>query len=246
MQPPVWLGHGWLPAKQLVVLFDGVVLTAMLSLAVCLIATVIGIVMALAVHYGARWLRWSVFSLIQLHRNTPLMVQLLIWYFAVPGLFGEEARIWLNTPHSLSLTGSLALSWPSYEVLAALLALSLYGSAFIAEEVRAGLSAIPRGQPEAARAMGLAPFQAFRFVILPQVLAMIRRPLVGQYTAVIKNTSLTMAIGVAELSYRSRQVESETLLTFQAFAVATLLYLVVILAGQWLGRQREPVWRGAR
>ena len=95
----------------------------------------------------------------------------------------------------------------------------------------------------AARALGMNGWQEFRWVVLPQAWALARRPLVGQYTAVVKNTSLAMAIGVAELSYTSRQVETETLLAFQAFAVATAAYLLLVLLTQALSQRGEPAWR---
>ncbi|GGY06429.1 amino acid ABC transporter permease [Paludibacterium paludis] len=246
MTPPAWLGQGWLPARQLAFLADGLALTATLSLLVCVAATFLGTALAAAAGSRVVLLRYPARAFVLLHRNTPLMVQLLLWYFGAPGLLPEKAMFWLNTPHTLETPGGVSLSWPSFEVLAAFLALTFYAASFIAKEVEAGLAAVASGQREAARALGLDAWQAFRWVVLPQALAVIRRPLIGQYTGVIKNTSLTMAIGVAELSYRSRQVESETLLAFQAFAVATMLYLALILAWQWLGRAREPQWRGGR
>ena len=88
--------------------------------------------------------------------------------------------------------------------------------------------------------------QTMRWIVLPQALAAARRPLVGQYTAVIKNTSLTMAIGVAELSYASRQVENQSLLAFQSFAVATLLYLALVVGAQYTAREQRLAWRAPR
>ncbi|WP_348945223.1 amino acid ABC transporter permease [Chitinibacter sp. FCG-7] len=130
------------------------------------------------------------------------------------------------------------VGWPSFEFLAAWLALSLYAMAFIAEDIRSGLNAVPRGQWEAARSHGMRPLQVLRWVILPQALRTAWPPLLGQYLNTIKNTSLTMAIGVMELSYRSRQIDAQTLLTFQSFAVASVLYVVVIIALQRVGRRR--------
>jgi len=86
------------------------------------------------------------------------------------------------------------------------------------------------GQHQAAAALGLTRFAAFRYVVLPQAVRIATPPLAGQYMNVIKNSSLTMAIGLAELSYSSRQVETETLKTFQSFGMATVLYIVAIAA----------------
>lgn len=246
MTPPTWLGQTWLDPRHLAVLLSGLMLTAWLSLLVCLMATLLGIVLAAMIEYGSPTVRNMARLFIGIHRNTPLMVQVLLWYFGVPNLFPEALRFWLNAPHALTLTANLALPWPSYEFLAGWISLSFYSASFVAGELASGIRAIPKGQREASRALGLNPWQDLRWVVLPQVIAHVRQPMIGQYTGAIKNTSLTMAIGVAELSYRSRQVESETLLTFQAFAVATALYLALILASQWLAHAGPPKWKAEK
>lgn len=246
MTPPNWLGQTWLDPRHLAVLFSGLMLTAWLSFLVCLMASALGTVLAAMIEYGATPIRNTARLFIAIHRNTPLMVQVLLWYFGVPNLLPEELRFWLNAPHAIALFGNLALSWPSYEILSAWISLSLYSASFVAGEIASGIRAIPRGQREASRALGMSAWQDLRWVVLPQVIAHVRQPMISQYTGAIKNTSLTMAIGVAELSYRSRQVESETLLTFQAFAVATALYLTLILASQWLTHAGPPRWKAER
>lgn len=110
--------------------------------------------------------------------------------------------------------------------------------AFIAEELRAGIQAVPAGQWEAGRALGLPGRDIWRQIVLPQAFRISLPPLLGQYMNAVKNSSLTMAIGLAELSYASRQVETETFKTFQAFGVATLLYIAIIAVieavGYWM------------
>ena len=105
---------------------------------------------------------------VSLHRNTPLMVQLLLWYFGVAGLLPEAAMLWLNSPRSLPLPGGLALPWPSFEFLAALVGLTLYSASFICGELQAGLRGVAAGQRQAARALGMNGWQEFRWVVLPQ------------------------------------------------------------------------------
>jgi polar amino acid transport system permease protein len=244
--PPVWLGYGWLPPQYLGWLLKGVALTAWLSLLVCVGATVLGVVLALIA--DSRWaaLRALARAFVAAHRNTPLLVQILLWYFGVGGLLPEAAMFWLNAPHRLEIAGGWGIAWPSYEFLAAFVALCLYSASFISEEVRAGMNTVGLGQREAARALGISSAKTMRWIVLPQALAAARRPLVGQYTAVIKNTSLTMAIGVAELSYASRQVENQSLLAFQSFAVATLLYLALVIGAQYTAREQRLAWRAPR
>jgi polar amino acid transport system permease protein len=244
--PPVWLGYGWLPAHYLAWLCKGVLLTAWLSLLVCAAATLLGLLLSLAEDSPWPPLCAVTRFFVALHRNTPLLVQILLWYFGVGGLLPETLMFWLNAPHRLAIGAGYALPWPSFEFLAALIALSLYSASFICEEIRAGLNTVGQGQRAAAVALGLSRWQTMRWIVLPQALLAARRPLVGQYTAVIKNTSLTMAIGVAELSYTSRQVESESLLAFQAFAVATVLYLLLVLGAQYSVREHKLAWRAPR
>lgn len=246
MTPPPWLGQTWLAPSYLAALWDGLLLTAGLSLLVCVAATGLGVLLTALRESPLPPLRAGAAAFVSLHRNTPLMVQVLLWYFGVPNLLPEATVLWLNAPHALALPLGATLAWPSYELLAAGISLSGYSASFIAGELAAGLRAVPAGQREAARAQGMGPWQTLRWIVLPQALVHVRQPLLGQYTGAIKNTSLTMAIGVAELSYRSRQVESETLLTFQAFAAATVLYLLLILLCQRLGRGRAPRWSAAR
>lgn len=232
MSPPAWLGSHWLTPHYLAWLAKGALITICLAAAVCVAATVAGIACAAFQGSRWRWLRVITNILLNLHRNTPLMVQLLLWYFGIAGLLPLSVMQWLNTPHTLLLLGEWQLTWPSFEVTVAFIALTLYSASFIAGELRAGIGAIPKGQHQAGLALGMSLRHVFFSIVLPQVLRIIRRPLVGQYTAVIKNTSLTMAIGVAELSYTSRQVETETLLAFQAFAIATVFYLAMVLIVQ--------------
>ncbi len=243
MNPPLWLGSHWLAPHYIEWLIKGALLTAWLSLLVCAAATLLGILFTAL--QRIRWfaVRWLIDFLLSLHRNTPLMVQLLLWYFGFSGQLPDTVMQWLNTPHLFSLPFGLQIAWPSLEFLIAFVALTLYSASFIAEELRAGIRGVEPGQFLAALALGMTRWQAFYSVVLPQALVIVRRPLIGQYTAVIKNTSLTMAIGVAELSYTSRQVETETLLAFQAFAIATVLYLLMVLSVQYTKKNKKTALR---
>ncbi|WP_287811147.1 ABC transporter permease subunit, partial [Pseudomonas sp.] len=111
-----------------------------------------------------------------------------------------------------------------------------YTTAFIAEELRAGIDSVRQEQRAAGLALGLRPAQVWRHVILPQGLRTALGPLLGQYMNAVKNSSLTMAIGLADLSYASRQVETETFKTFQAFGFATLLYVLSIAVIEAVGQ----------
>ncbi len=219
-------------------LLDGFLLTLGLALLSCLLATLIGAPLAIARLSRRRLLSWSARAYLALFRNTPLLVQLFFWYFGVPALLPEALVSWLNTPHETPL-----LDWPSFEFLAGAWGLTLYTSAFVAEEFRAGIASVRPEQRAAGLALGLTQRQVWREVVLPQALRTALPPLLGQYMNALKNSSLAMAIGLAELSYASRQVETETFKTFQAFGIATLLYIGAIALIEAFGQALQQTRR---
>ncbi|MDE4913057.1 amino acid ABC transporter permease [Methylobacterium sp. 092160098-2] len=229
-----------LAPRYLVWLIQGFELTLALSAAVCLAGTGVGLAACCLREAGGAAAGRAVAGFVGIVRNTPLLVQLFVWYFVGAALLPSGATTWLNTPHALDL-GFGAVHWPAYETLAGFFGLTVYAGAYIAEEGRAGVNGVRPGQREAAIALGLTPVQAFRHIVLPQALRVAWLPIVGQYLNTIKNTALTMTIGLAELSYASRQVETETFKTFQAFGIATLLYVgavaLVEAAGQTAARR---------
>ncbi|EKB4879078.1 amino acid ABC transporter permease [Pseudomonas aeruginosa] len=219
-------------------LLDGFLLTLGLALLSCLLATLIGAPLAIARLSRRRLLSWPARAYLALFRNTPLLVQLFFWYFGVPALLPEALVSWLNTPHETPL-----LDWPSFEFLAGAWELTLYTSAFVAEEFRAGIASVRPEQRAAGLALGLTQRQVWREVVLPQALRTALPPLLGQYMNALKNSSLAMAIGLAELSYASRQVETETFKTFQAFGIATLLYIGAIALIEAFGQALQQTRR---
>jgi polar amino acid transport system permease protein len=148
-------------------------------------------------------------------RNVPLLAHMLFWYFAVPELLPRTAREWLYAGN--------------YEATAATAALVLYAAAFMAEEIRSGVRAVPTVQLEAARALGLSHPAALRWVILPQAVRVIIPPLLSQALNLWKNTSIATVIGVAELMGQAAKVESATFHSFEPFLFATASYLTVSL-----------------
>ena len=219
--------NGWLAPKYLIWLLQGFGMTLGLSITVIVTATLCGCLLALARTSRAAPVRRAAALYVLAFRNSPLIVQLLFWYFGVATLLPEATMTWLNNPHAVDL-GVFKLHWPSFEFVAGWIGLTCYSTTFIGEEFRSGLSGVPMGQHNAAAALGLTPLAAFVHVILPQAVRIATPPLFGQYMNVVKNSSLTMAIGLAELSYSSRQVDTETFKTFQAFGMATVLYILTI------------------
>jgi polar amino acid transport system permease protein len=115
------------------------------------------------------------------------------------------------------------------ELIMGIVALTVYTSAFIAEEIRAGIFSIPKNQLEASRAVGLSFLQGYRYVILPQALRIVIPPLISQALNLIKNSSLVMVLGVTDLMYQATQIESYHAMPFEAFTVALLIYLAISL-----------------
>lgn len=236
-----------LPAKYVGWLLDGFAMTLGLSLA----AFALGCLLA-AGWLALRRLRWRVARAgatvaIAVLRKTPLLVQLMLWYFGAAQLLGDQAIGTIASWPALRF-GSLTLPAPSLEAMASLFGVAMYASAFYARELEAGIAAVPRGQLMAALALGFGPAAAWWRIVLPQGLRIAALPMLGQFCQTTKNTSLTMAIGFAELSYTARQVETDTLMAFQAFGVATLLYTALILSLQALAPAilRQLGWFGPR
>ncbi len=147
---------------------------------------------------------------VELFRNIPLLVQIFLWYFVVPAIVPVMKSV------------------PS-EVLV-VIALGLFTSARIAEQVRAGIQSLPRGQRYAAQALGLTTAQTYRYVLLPMGLRIIIPPLTSETMNIVKNSSVAFAVSVAELTFFSRQAGEETSAPIEIYLAATVLYAVSAFA----------------
>jgi len=155
---------------------------------------------------------------VELFRNIPLLVQMFLWYFVLPEFIPPLKRWMVNTE-------------PVYaQFLSAVLCLGLFTSARIAEQVRAGIQSLPRGQRLASQALGLTQAQAYRHVLLPMALRIVIPPLTSETMNLIKNTSIALTIGLAELTFRTREMGEYTFRFFEAFTAATLIYVTLALA----------------
>jgi polar amino acid transport system permease protein len=159
-------------------------------------------------------------------RGVPLLAHLLFWYFGVPELLPEAARAWLVEHEP--------------EFWCATAALSIYGAAYLAEDLRSGFRAIPRGQLEAARALGLGWLAALGLVVAPQALRAALPALVSQTLNLWKDSSVATVIGLGEMMYQAARVESATFRSAEAFAFVTVAYLAVSLALTGLASRLDP------
>ncbi len=151
---------------------------------------------------------------VELFRNIPVLVQLFLWFFVLPELLPSAAGTWLK-------------QLPDAAFYTAVVGIGFYMSARVAEQLRAGLNALPRGQKMAGLAMGLTLAQTYRYVLLPMAFRAILPPLTSEFLNTIKNTSVALTIGLLELTSRAYAIQEQSFQFFEAFAAATLIYLVV-------------------
>jgi len=194
-------------------ILQGLVVTLQLSAWVLALAFVLGLAFGTLRWIGLRAMEPVCWFYVEFARNTPPVVQILFWYFSA----------------SYILPGWLFLQLRDfgYEFGAAVVALAIYHGAFIAEVVRAGLNSVPKGQFEGARALGLGPLQSLRRIVMPQALRITIPPLVNESVAIIKNTSLAMAIGVTELTYQYKHIDIFAFRGVEALAAVTVVYMVL-------------------
>jgi len=194
-------------------LVSGVYLTIQLSAVSIVLAIVLGLLIAVMRMSSVKPIKWLALGYLEFFRNTPLLVQIFFWYFGSYKILPESVNEWLNSTN--------------FEFAAAVIALTIYTSAFIAEDIRSGVMSIPKEQMEASRSAGFSYLRSMQYIILPQAVRITIPPLIGQFLNLTKNSSLAMTIGVAELTYQARQVEAYTFKGFEAFTAATLVYVAL-------------------
>jgi polar amino acid transport system permease protein len=197
-----WLGLGW---------------TIAYTIGTVLLGTVIGLVVGIL--RLRRWpaLDWLLLAYIELFRCTPLLVQIIWFYYALPVVLG------VNIPAPA----------------AALSVLSLYGGAFYAEIVRGSIESVHRGQWDAAQALGLRPWRVLRLVILPQALRPMLPPYVNQAVTQLKNTSLVSVIAVPDLVYNATLINAETYRPLEVYTIVALIYFAILFPATLVARRLE-------
>lgn len=214
--------HGVLSGQPLQWIISGFLTTVWVSVAGILLATLLAVLLLALRLGGGRAGRGLVAAWVSLFRNTPLLVQLLFWYFAAWNLLPLAVKEVVNDEHAWSiLPGNVW--WLTPEFLCSMWGLGVFTSAFLVEEIASGLRAVSHGQREAALSQGFTPWQELRFILLPQGLANAWQPIVGQYLNLMKLSSLASGIGFAELTYQVRQIESYNAHALEAFAVGIAL-----------------------
>lgn len=182
----------------------GLLITVEVSVLAFACSLVIGILGAAARRSRFGLLRVIVAVYVEVFRNTPLLLQVFIAYFALP-----------------------ELGLPLTNFQAGVVALAANAGAYLVEIIRGGLAAVPTGQLDAAHMLSLTPTDTFRRIVLPQAIRKVYPPIVNQFVQIVLGSSLLSAIALPELTGVAQTVNSETLLTLQSFGFALLLYLIV-------------------
>jgi glutamate/aspartate transport system permease protein len=188
------------------------------ALAAWVIALAIGAVVGTVRTTPVKWLVRLGNLYVEIFRNIPLIVQMFLWFFVVPELLPEAIGDWIK---------QMPPPWGSY--VPAVMCLAIFTSVRVAEQVRAGIQSLPRGQRMAGIATGLTEAQAYRYVILPQSFRIILPPLTSEFMNIIKNSSVALTIGLLELTGRTRAMQEFSFRVFEAFTAATVIYLLTNL-----------------
>jgi polar amino acid transport system permease protein len=197
----------------------GLGVTIAYTIGTILLGFALGLVVGLLRLSPSRLLNLPLVAYIEIFRCTPLLVQIIWFYYALPVVLG------IDIPATAAAT----------------LVLSLYTGAFYAEIVRGGVESIERGQWDAARAVGLKQLQALRLVILPQAFRRMIPPFMNQSIIQLKNTSLVSTIAVADLLYQGEMITAATYRPLEVYTMVAVLYFAVLfpltLAAQYVERR---------
>ena len=255
------IGEGWIEVDAgqpfWRAFLAGLVNTFRVALPAVVLATALGLAVGVGRLSRHALLRGVCTAYVELLRNVPLLVQLLMWYFGLTQLLPDAGAAVEVLPGVFLSKSGLAFPWPAWapgawwpsgferpeagafnvsggaavtpEYLAVLAALASYTAAFIAETVRAGIQAVPAGQVQAAQALGLTGGAQLRHVVLPQALRVIVPSLTNQYLNLTKNSTLAVAVGYPELVSVSNTVLNQTGRAFECVAVIMAVYLTISL-----------------
>jgi general L-amino acid transport system permease protein len=231
----------------------GLLNTLRVALIGMVLATVLGTLLGVGRFSHNALVRGLCSAYVELFRNIPVLLQLLMWYLLFTELLPATDAAWqvgpvylskggLNFPIPVWAAGGLSIEFPvkgdfaienggalTPEFLTVLLGLSIYTAAFIAEVVRAGIQSVPRGQAEAAAALGLSRGQTIRLVTMPQALRVIIPPMTNQYLNLTKNSSLAVAIGYPDVVSIANTALNQTGRAVECISIVMGIYLCTSL-----------------
>ncbi|ABY70275.1 amino acid ABC transporter permease [Actinobacillus pleuropneumoniae] len=202
---------------------DAAIITLQLSFWGILLSLVFGLLIAIVTAYQVKPFYGLARGYIELSRNTPLLIQLFFLYYSLP---------------------KIGIKWDGFTC--GIIALVFLGASYMAEALRAGLLAVPKGQTEAAKAIGLNRFQVFRYVIFPQAWAVSIPAIGANVLFLIKETSVISAVAVAELMFVTKDIIGMDYKTNEALFLLFASYLVILLPISLLARHFENKARSAK
>lgn len=207
----------WSAALNWKIWVSGLSITLSYAVITILGGMLIGVFIGIAMRSKHRWLRLLASGYVQLFRCTPLMVQIVWFYYALPMLAGFSIPAWI--------AGGLGLT--------------LYMGAFCAEIFRAGVISIDKGQWNAARALGMSQTKMMRYIILPQATRRMVPPFVNQSVLQLKNTSLLYVVAVPDLMYKSYELASKTFRPLETYTVVAAIYFIILYPLTKLAKRLE-------
>jgi His/Glu/Gln/Arg/opine family amino acid ABC transporter permease subunit len=184
-------------------ILEGFLVTIALSLCALALALLLGTLVGTAGASQASGFRFAAACYVELMRNVPLLIHMYFWYMALA-----------------------FLRLPAFAC--AVLGLSTYSGAYVAEIVRSGILAVPQGQMRAGLATGLSRLQALRLIVYPQALRIVAPSIASLLSQLIKDSSLASVIAVAELTYQAGAIEGQSFRTFEVYITISLLYLALV------------------
>jgi len=199
-------------------MLDGIWTTIKLGLISWVFALMLGIIVGTCRVTPWRPLRLLATAYTEFFRDIPLLVQLFFWYFAAPRILPTSVEMYLyrQIPHA--------------EFWITVIALSIYTSSRVAEQIRSGMQSISVDQFHAALSTGLTYYQMYRYVTIPLAVRIMIPPLTTEFLTIFKNTSLAMTVGVLETTFMSQQIEAYTFRGLEATTGACLVYLIITMA----------------
>lgn len=195
-------------------LLSGLKWTIATALLAWVIALITGSIVGVLRTLPSRTAQWVGFLYVEFFRNMPLLVQLFLWFFVLPELLPRAAGLWLK-------------QLPNAPFWTAAIGVGLFMSARVAVQLAAGVGSLPRGQKQAATALGLTTVQTYRYVLLPMAYRIVLPPLTSEFLSTIKNTAVAITIGLMELTGQARAMQEFSFQVFEAFTAATLMYLLI-------------------
>jgi len=196
--------------------FKGYLMTIFLSFAALILSTILGIFVGLIQQSKIIALRMLARGYVEFIRGTPILVQILIFYYVIANAIGLDNRIFVG-----------------------ICIMSIFSSAYIAEIIRSGIESVSQSQWETAISLGFTKIQIYRLIILPQVVKRILPPLTGQFAALIKDSSLLSVIAIKEVTMAAREINAATFSTLESYLPLALAYLLLTIPISMMTRRLE-------